>query len=1115
MNEDFIKRLYDHLDISSKGIKIEDFTNDLRDTDFQKRVFDQAKIADRGIAFEDFQKDLTGSMLTNNQRNLLDTVADKEASDYNVIVGGGTFDDYSKHPNIVGMVTAFGPSTAAGKYQITKSTWDKVAPKLGLTDFSPESQDQAALYLAQERFKGKTGKDLDTALDSTDDKDIEEIRNVLGGSGSDTLWQGLQNDKTFNTRYNQRRGLVDTQGSAKDPVGLAGVSYGDGIDQSKFDQTTLDNFYIQAGGDPSKEKYTTAIRKIGNGSSGYRFDFQDSKGTKSYNFVDKNANIIDRVSVGITNGLLAFGSGTASTVGAITGLIEDATELVTKGDTNFDKTFDYADNSVMDYLNNAKIHSEKTESYKSAEERTVIAAENKDAIGQILAQLSKVGYAEWWQDSASDMAGSMASFILPGMAVGKMVKGSTIASRFLAKGIGTNLAEKSVQYLVGDSIMSGSEAAMEAGAVFEDVKKNLMDKGLSEEEAIKQAADAASENWGINYVGLMGTNAIQMGGFLGKLSSSTNGLVRAAVNIGAPILSEGFEEAFQTNAQRYSTNKGSNEPYNEGKDTGVLDSGLFNTDGAMGGTLQSVYKTLMEGDAETWESAIGGALMGGGGSILGTGKSVYDLYKVEKPLMSKINNSLVLSPNDIYKTKEDGSLYYNEQGKPQIDPTKHFSNIKAINTINSIDALTEEAFNNNNAEAIKFLHTGKIASIAHDYLTKSEDGNIEALENAVNNSMTKKDYEKNKLSEFYSFEEFKSIRKNVLETAKNNYEKVYSDPKLKLQSAEYKQGIYHNLVQQDLANKEIERYTNQLEIFKTKESKLNSLEKETKKDLETKITSLESYKSQLETSFENFTKAKNKDAKETKAEEIKVEAAEATKQGKPVEEILANKTTEETKAAKEGITEANTQAIKDELDTYNSPQQYKEAIKNNPDHAKLIADHYNEKLTKQTKTPLTNVSQIPTRYGQENTFLQEHEEEKIGKEFNKILDNKENLGEEVANYEKLKADPNFKFTPDPELVHLGNHILGGGTVATYTQTFNQDNLQDPLLQKAIDKVNNIKEAPVKKETVSTSKPVTKKERKKKEKKTELDLKKEDIEKRRQEELKVETKAERRYRTYSK
>lgn len=79
-----------------------------------------------------------------NMQAYLDGLGKAEGADYDTIVGGKKFTDYSKHPNIVGVTTKEGPSTAAGKYQITKTTYDQYAPKLGITDFSPTSQDAIA-----------------------------------------------------------------------------------------------------------------------------------------------------------------------------------------------------------------------------------------------------------------------------------------------------------------------------------------------------------------------------------------------------------------------------------------------------------------------------------------------------------------------------------------------------------------------------------------------------------------------------------------------------------------------------------------------------------------------------------------------------------------------------------------------------------------------------------------------------------------------------------------------------------------------------------------------------------------------------------------------------------
>lgn len=79
----------------------------------------------------------------------------KESDDgYNVLVGSRpghvfTFGDYSKHPDIYNRAM---DSTAAGRYQIIWPTWNSVRLRAKLPDFSPRSQDFAALELIRERL---------------------------------------------------------------------------------------------------------------------------------------------------------------------------------------------------------------------------------------------------------------------------------------------------------------------------------------------------------------------------------------------------------------------------------------------------------------------------------------------------------------------------------------------------------------------------------------------------------------------------------------------------------------------------------------------------------------------------------------------------------------------------------------------------------------------------------------------------------------------------------------------------------------------------------------------------------------------------------------------------
>jgi muramidase (phage lysozyme) len=71
---------------------------------------------------------------------------------YRTLVGGALFDSYADHPRTLVPLPNLGiKSSAAGAYQILMRTWDGVRGKLGLPDFSPASQDAAAIELIRQR----------------------------------------------------------------------------------------------------------------------------------------------------------------------------------------------------------------------------------------------------------------------------------------------------------------------------------------------------------------------------------------------------------------------------------------------------------------------------------------------------------------------------------------------------------------------------------------------------------------------------------------------------------------------------------------------------------------------------------------------------------------------------------------------------------------------------------------------------------------------------------------------------------------------------------------------------------------------------------------------------
>lgn len=86
------------------------------------------------------------------RRQFLDFIGWSEGADYNTIVGGKRFTDFSKHPRVVGFTGPEGDSTAAGRYQIVGKTYDALRAKYKYgEDFGPSAQDEMATRLIKDR----------------------------------------------------------------------------------------------------------------------------------------------------------------------------------------------------------------------------------------------------------------------------------------------------------------------------------------------------------------------------------------------------------------------------------------------------------------------------------------------------------------------------------------------------------------------------------------------------------------------------------------------------------------------------------------------------------------------------------------------------------------------------------------------------------------------------------------------------------------------------------------------------------------------------------------------------------------------------------------------------
>lgn len=75
-----------------------------------------------------------------------------DAAGYYRLVGGGNFIDDSRHPNVRVFINRYNVwSTAAGAYQIINPTWRGLVKQYGFEDFTPDTQDEAAVALIKGR----------------------------------------------------------------------------------------------------------------------------------------------------------------------------------------------------------------------------------------------------------------------------------------------------------------------------------------------------------------------------------------------------------------------------------------------------------------------------------------------------------------------------------------------------------------------------------------------------------------------------------------------------------------------------------------------------------------------------------------------------------------------------------------------------------------------------------------------------------------------------------------------------------------------------------------------------------------------------------------------------
>ena len=145
-----------------------------------------------------------------NERAFLDMIAYAEGTDgpngYATAFGGGRLASLADHPRTLSKFTNKAGVTlltsAAGRYQFLRRTWDDLRYKLNLPDFGPASQDAAALELIRQRG----------ALN-----DVRAGRTAVAIAKCAPIWASLpgagynQQERNLNTLMAQYRAAGGTQ----------------------------------------------------------------------------------------------------------------------------------------------------------------------------------------------------------------------------------------------------------------------------------------------------------------------------------------------------------------------------------------------------------------------------------------------------------------------------------------------------------------------------------------------------------------------------------------------------------------------------------------------------------------------------------------------------------------------------------------------------------------------------------------------------------------------------------------------------------------------------------------------------------------------------------------
>ena len=203
------------------------------------------------------------AMSNPNVRKMLDLIATTEGTTkngYNTAFGGGRFDNLGAHPNVrSGFTQTDGKqntTTAAGRYQFLKPTWDGLAKQYGFRDFSPEAQDMGAIALLAQNgaLKDVMNGDFQTA--------IQKSGKTWASLPSSTYAQGKKSWDFVNQKLGQSTSNDTTAPNFVDLNSL-GYKQSASVQQPNFVDLKTIGYQESAQNPPQNQPNFTDLRSLG------------------------------------------------------------------------------------------------------------------------------------------------------------------------------------------------------------------------------------------------------------------------------------------------------------------------------------------------------------------------------------------------------------------------------------------------------------------------------------------------------------------------------------------------------------------------------------------------------------------------------------------------------------------------------------------------------------------------------------------------------------------------------------------------------------------------------------------------------------------------------------